>query len=141
MCWGEKREALGEGGECSGRATKRSVISHDARDSIPISRLFEISPFKNLLIPEASLVSNGYCLADPDREQILFMAMGVNDEYDSGNGGAVTIKLSGESGTWSGFWFDPRDGDKTIISDLSGGSNHSLTPPSDDDWILLLTKK
>ncbi len=41
--------ALGEGGECSGRATKRSVISHDARDSIPISRLFEISPFKNLL--------------------------------------------------------------------------------------------
>ncbi|MHC4956122.1 MAG: DUF5060 domain-containing protein [Planctomycetota bacterium] len=93
------------------------------------------------MVPEADLVSNGYCIADPDRKRILYMCMGENDAWDDGNGGDITVKLSGESGTWTGFWFDPRNGDQTTISDLDGGANHDLTPPSKDDWILVLKKK
>jgi hypothetical protein len=44
------------------------------------------------------------------------------------------------SGTYQAIWFDPRTGSETSAGTLSGGSNHVLTPPSSDDWVLLLTR-
>jgi hypothetical protein len=93
------------------------------------------------MVPSSSLVSNGYALADPARTKILYFAMGQNDRYDSGNGGAITLKLSGESGKgYNATWFDPRDGSETSIGILGGGTDHTISPPSTDDWVLLLTE-
>lgn len=91
------------------------------------------------MAPEASLVSNGYALADPDRTKLLYFLMGVNDRYDSGNGGNVTLKLSGLNKTYEAIWFDTRTGNETRAGSIRGGQDHTLTPPSKDDWVLLLS--
>jgi hypothetical protein len=110
--------------------------------------LRHINPFINAklgntfgaMIPDQSLVTNGYSLADPARTKILYFLMGKNDRYDRGNGGAVTVKLSALSGSFNALWFDPRTGKETVLNALAGGRDHVLTPPSTDDWVLLLTR-
>lgn len=90
--------------------------------------------------PNSSLVSNGYALADPGKTTMAFFLMGKGDKFDSGNGQAVTIKLGGLSGNYTAKWFDTRSGRMSNAGTLSGGSSHSLDPPSDKDWILYVTK-
>jgi hypothetical protein len=92
------------------------------------------------MVPSPSLVENGYCLADPARTKLLVFLMGTNDQWDPESGGNVTVTLTGVSGTYQAIWFDPRTGSETSAGTLSGGSNHVLTPPSSDDWVLLLTR-
>jgi len=81
-----------------------------------------------------------HALADPDREKILYLSIGADDRYDDG-GGELTLSLSGENGTWEGTWFDPRDGSTSTAGTFDGGQNHTLSPPSNDDWILLLDRR
>jgi hypothetical protein len=92
------------------------------------------------MVPTPSLVTNGYCLADPARTKLLYFLMGVNDQWDSGDGGSITVKLTGLSGSYNAIWFDPRLGTESSAGTLAGGSNHVLAPPSNDDWVLLLTR-
>jgi hypothetical protein len=92
------------------------------------------------MTPDQSLVTNGYSLADPARTKILYFLVGKNDRYTTGNGGAVTVKLSTLSGSFSALWFDPRTGNETVLGSLIGGRDHVLTPPNTDDWVLLLTR-
>ncbi|MGB5891942.1 MAG: DUF5060 domain-containing protein, partial [Thermoanaerobaculia bacterium] len=91
------------------------------------------------MVPETSLVSNGYALADPARAKILYFLMGKNDAYDSANGGSVTLKLGGLAATYDAIWLDPRTGEETSIGAFPGGMSHVVNPPSTDDWVLLLT--
>jgi hypothetical protein len=91
------------------------------------------------MVPEPSLVSNAYALADPARAKILYFLMGKNDRYDSGNGGSVTLKLGGLVATYDAIWLDPRTGDETSIGAFPGGPSHVVDPPTTDDWVLLLT--
>ncbi len=90
------------------------------------------------LLPESSVVGNGYAVADPARTTIVYLYMGVNDSWDSGSSQPLEVKLSGEIGNYDATWFDPRTGVETPIGVLSGGTDYDLTPPSDDDWVLLL---
>ncbi len=95
------------------------------------------------MVPDSSLVSSTggkYALADPLRTKVLYFLMGSDDSYDSGDGGAVTVKLSSVGGSYTGTWFDPRTGVETPAGTLAGGSDHVLSPPSTDDWVLLLAK-
>ncbi len=91
------------------------------------------------MLPDSSLVTNGFALADPARTKILYFLMGVNDAFDFGDGDDVTVRLSGLAGSYLARWFDPRTGDWTAAGNLAGGVDHLLSPPSTDDWILLLT--
>lgn len=91
------------------------------------------------MVPENGLVDNGYALADPARSRILVFLMGVNDEYDSGNGGSTTVDLAGLTGPYEANWLNPRSGNEIAIGTLPGGDEHTLSPPSSDDWILLLS--
>ena len=102
--------------------------------------IFQGTTFADM-VPELILVSNGYALADPARSKILYFLMGVNDTYDSGNGGDIVLQLSDLTDTYDATWFDPRTGQELSAGALSGGSNPPLTPPSTDDWILLLCKQ
>jgi hypothetical protein len=92
------------------------------------------------MVPTSSLVTNGYCLADPARTKLLYFLVGVNDRYTSGNGGNITVKLTGLSGSYDAIWFNPRTGAETPVSGtpFAGGSDYSIAPPSTDDWVLLL---
>ena len=92
------------------------------------------------MVPEPSLATNGFAISDPARTKILYFLMGQNDRYDPGNGGPITVHLDDITGSYSAIWFDTRTGTETPISDLPGGVSHTLTPPSSDDWILLLIK-
>jgi hypothetical protein len=105
-----------------------------------------VNPFVNTrlgasfgeMVPEPGLVGNGYALADPGRFRILYFLMGVNDSWDSGNGGQVTLKLDGLPATYDAIWLDSRTGVETDIGSFAGGSQYLLDPPSTDDWVLLL---
>jgi hypothetical protein len=92
------------------------------------------------MVPSSSLVSNGYAIADPSRTKILYFLMGRNDRYDSGNGGDITLRLSGISKNYDAIWFNPRTGVETSAGTINGGGSRILTPPSTDDWVLLLTE-
>lgn len=95
------------------------------------------------MVPERSLVSSSggkYALADPARTRILYFLMGRHDRYDSGDGGPITVRLGSLSAGYQAFWFDPRTGKETSIASLAGGRDHTLNPPSTDDWVLMLTQ-
>jgi hypothetical protein len=91
------------------------------------------------MVPSSALVSNGYAMADAQKTKILIFLMGVNDKWDNGNGGAVTVKISSVSGkTYKATWFDTRTGNESSAGTLVSGKDHALNPPSTDDWVLLL---
>jgi len=89
------------------------------------------------MVPDHSLVSNGYALADPARTKILYFLLGNQDTWDRGKGD-ITVKLSGLNGTYYATWFDTRTGRESIAGTYAGGDNYTISPPSSDDWILLL---
>lgn len=90
------------------------------------------------MVPAPSLVTNGFAIADPARTKIMYFLMGVNDRYDAGNGGDITVHLAGLSGSYSATWYDTRLGTESLPTILTAGTSHVLTPPSTDDWVLLL---
>ena len=90
------------------------------------------------MVPENSLVANGFALADPSRTKILCYLLGVNDKHDNRNWSAVTVNLPGPGTEYNASWFDPRTGQETLIGNFGGGNNHAISPPSSDDWVLLL---
>lgn len=93
------------------------------------------------MIPAPALVSNGYCLADPAGSKLVYFKTGVNDRWDPGNGGDITLKLSSLTGGYTATWFDPRTGAETPVagSPFSGGSDYVVTPPDNDDWVIFLS--
>lgn len=93
------------------------------------------------MVPAPSLASgNGaYCLADSARTKLLYFLVGANDKFDAG-GGDVTARLAGVSADFTATWFDPRTGQERSERTLAGGANHIIVPPSQDDWVLLLSR-
>jgi len=92
------------------------------------------------MVPDRSLVANGYCLADPGRNRLLYYALGPNDRWDRDSGTDLVLRLADVSGEFTARWFDPRTGADTPAGNLSGGAEYTLTPPTRDDWILLLSR-
>lgn len=95
------------------------------------------------MVPAPALVDGGggkHALADPARTKILYFLIGANDQWDPGDGRPVTVRLRGLGGGYDAAWFDPRSGGEMRIGTLAGGSDHRLSPPSSDDWVLLLRK-
>lgn len=84
--------------------------------------------------PADSLVSTGWCLANPGFNYVIYLP----------NGGSPTLNLAGQSGTFTVKWFDPRIGGSLqngTVTSVSGGGIPSLgAPPSSttSDWAILL---
>ena len=90
--------------------------------------------------PESSLASGTgtYALADKARTKIVIYSVGVNDSYDEG-GGPIEVKLPRRS-EYRATWMNPRTGAETEAGVLEGGRKHVVSPPSSDDWVLLLAR-
>ena len=89
------------------------------------------------MVPENLLVTHGFALADPSRTKILCFLMGVNDTHDKRSWGALKVRLPGTETEYSSNWFDPRTGKEIFIGNFRGG-DYVFSPPSSDDWVLLL---
>lgn len=83
-----------------------------------------------LMSPADSLVVSGgaYGLAETNRAYVFYLF----------NGGAVSINLSGTTGTFIAEWYDPRTGAFRAAPAATGGGNRSFTAPATGDWVLYL---
>jgi hypothetical protein len=90
------------------------------------------------MVPDQSLVSNGYCITDSLKTIILCYFIGTKDRWDRVKSGLLSIKLSKLSKNYTALWFDPRSGIEKSIGIFRGGEDHKIIPPSNDDWVLLL---
>lgn len=99
-----------------------------------------LGPQFGAMVPERSLVSGGYCLADPARDRLLYYALGPHDNWDPRDAVDLTAVLDELDGKYNASWFDPRTGEDTPVGVLQAGTNHTLALPSKDDWVMLLTR-
>lgn len=107
--------------ELSDRVQKRHEIADAVWD------FFETLPYFKMQ-PRQDLVSNGYCLAWPGKQYLVYLE----------NGGPVDVKT--EQGEYSVTWINARN-TKEQRPDGSTKSGFGLTAPDKEDWLLNLVKK
>lgn len=56
------------------------------------------------------------------------------------SGGQIQLDLTSTQETFTGEWFNPRDGSKQSLGNVEGGAILQLSAPSNDDWALSLIK-
>ncbi len=78
------------------------------------------------MVPSDNLVNNGYCLADPGDEYVVY----------SRDGGPVTIDLSALNKPVDMQWFNPKTGEYSAKAKVIGGGQRTLTPPFSGEWVL-----
>lgn len=78
--------------------------------------------------PKNSLVSTGFCLAQPGREYVIYLP----------SGGGVNVDLSAASGSLDVAWFNPRNGLTSKSGKVAAGGLCSFTAPDNNDWVLHL---
>ncbi len=89
-----------------------------------VRRTMEALPL-DAMNPDNSLVSNGFCLAEPGEHYLVYLP----------DGGEVTVTISGSALTAN--WIDPRTGEKTEGETLAAGKA-SFTAPGSGDWALVI---
>lgn len=72
------------------------------------------------LEPSDSLVSSGWCLAQPEREYIVYQ----------GQSQAFTLDIASAASTLTGEWFDPQTGKRFAAGQFKSGTN-KVIPPAD----------
>ncbi|MBN1672596.1 MAG: DUF5060 domain-containing protein [Kiritimatiellae bacterium] len=86
---------------------------------------FETIPFYRMS-PRQDLVDNGFCLAEPGRQYLVYLE----------SGGAVNVAVAG--GAYAAQWINARNtADRRAAGTTSDGAN--LRAPDTGDWLLLLT--
>ena len=88
----------------------------------------------NDLIGNLNSGNDGYCLARPGKEYLVYLA-GVKD---------AAIDLSGAGGSFNVQWFNPREGGRLTtgsVAQVKGGGKAALgNPPADpdQDWVVVI---
>ena len=82
---------------------------------------WRMSPRDDLIVGETKLA---YCLAEPNREYLLYLVQG----------GSPTVSLP--EGAFETIWYNPRNGEFGEKSIIEGGRSHSFTAPDSGDWVL-----
>jgi hypothetical protein len=83
------------------------------------------------MIPHGELASSGYCLADPQREYLIYLP----------NGSEVTVDLSAAGGELEVEWLHPVEGTITRNGMVGGGAKRVLKAPFSGDVVLYLRKR
>lgn len=80
------------------------------------------------MTPRGDLASSGFCLSNPGKEYLVYVA----------GGGEVTVDLSAASGPVAVEWIQPVEGTITPRERVAGGAKHSLRAPFAGDAVLYL---
>lgn len=80
------------------------------------------------MTPRGDLASSGYCLSNPGKEYLVYVA----------GGGEVTVDLSAASGPLAVEWIHPVEGTITPREPITGGAKHSLRAPFAGEAVLYL---
>ncbi|MFQ6099471.1 MAG: putative collagen-binding domain-containing protein, partial [Armatimonadota bacterium] len=81
--------------------------------------------------PANALASSEYCLANPGRQYLVYIP----------SGRAVTLDLSGVSGTFDVEWFNPRTGDTEDGGTVAGGAERAFGCPFEGDAVLYVFRR
>jgi hypothetical protein len=79
-----------------------------------------------LMNPHDELTTNGYCLANPGQEYVIY----------SRDGGSTTVNLQDVTGDIEVRWLDPITGEYAGQSTVPGGKSMTLKPPFSGEWVL-----
>jgi hypothetical protein len=82
------------------------------------------------MVPHEALASSGYCLANPQREYLIYLP----------RGGEVTVDLSAADGELAVEWLDPAKGTSHTAGTVSGGAKRVFKAPFSSDAVLCLRK-
>jgi len=88
----------------------------------------------NALIGNTKDDNSKYCFAKAGELYLVYLP----------DGGTTALDLSGGKGTFTVKWFNPREGGVLVSEDVAvwnGGSEATLTAPSSDDWLAVITKE
>ena len=78
------------------------------------------------MTPNQNLVDNGYCLAEPGRQYLVYFE----------SPGTVIVETT--PGTYSVRWIDARNTARTIDAGTITEPDTLESPPNGDDWLLYL---
>jgi hypothetical protein len=109
-----------------GPAGEFQCVSSDIPGMISVCDFFETVPFQRMR-PHQDLVDNGYCLAEPGRQYLIYLE----------EPGAVNLNLP--SGAYGVKWINARDTSDTRDGGTTTGVQ-SLVSPAGGDWLLYLTR-
>jgi hypothetical protein len=79
-------------------------------------------------VPHDNLASTQYCLANPEKEYLVYLP----------EGGKVTVDLSAATGTLAVEWFNPITGKAVPAGTTAGGGNQDFKAPFDGDAVLYI---
>jgi hypothetical protein len=83
------------------------------------------------MVPCQRLAKKGRLLAKPGERYLAY----------STTGGRFTIDLSDASATLFYEWYNPRTGEFTKGSTISGGTSHTFSTPDNHDWVLHISSR
>jgi hypothetical protein len=118
------RDAYGSGGNVT-----LQILAPMLEDMSRARQFVESLPF-NEMKPCNERVSGGgeYCFGLEGSIYAVYLPQG----------GQVTVNLSGVSGDFNAFWYDPLTGTTSSAGSVGGGGNQTFDAPGNQDWVLKL---
>ncbi|MFL6256280.1 MAG: DUF6298 domain-containing protein [Pyrinomonadaceae bacterium] len=115
-------------GQSQGEQPDRTKLDPFVREHLA-QVLMRMSPLDGLLEDAA----NNWCLSDAQGDAVLIYTLA---------GSSLKLARSLPRGAYTGLWFDPRTGDtRPLDAPQSWSKGTTISKPSGEDWLLLLTTK
>jgi hypothetical protein len=83
------------------------------------------------MTPRDDLASTSYCLANPEREFLVYLP----------EGDQASVDLSGAQGRFSVEWMHPADGSIALGGNVTGGKQQSFAVPFSGPAVLYIKKE
>jgi hypothetical protein len=100
------------------------------RDAMGRTRSYATRMNLAAMTPRDALASTGFCLADPEKEYLVYLPAG----------GKVTMDLSASAGPFHVEWMHPVEGTITHGETTTGGAQRLFTSPFAGDAVLYLSR-
>ena len=115
-----------------------ALDSTGARGMTYYGRLFRSRAWERL-VPDAAVLQSGQGALGPDYAAAARASDGSSVIVYTPLQKALTVDMAKVGGTSArGWWFDPATGTATLIGDFATSGSRSFTPPTAQDWVLVL---
>ena len=115
-----------------------ALDSTGARGMTYYGRLFRSRAWERL-VPDAAVLLSGQGALGPDYAAAARAADGSSVIVYTPIQKTLTVDMAKVGGTTArGWWFDPATGAATLIGDFATSGSRSFTPPTAQDWVLVL---